>query len=52
MDESYTHMLYSTGMDTKEVLEVIRTIQKRQPAKEIINISKKNDIVLDEEQSS
>ena len=46
------HMLYSTGMDTKEVLEVIRTIQKRQPAKEIINISKKNDIVLDEEQSS
>ncbi len=42
------HMLYSTGMDTKEVLEVIRTIQKRQPAKEIINISKKNDIVLDE----
>ena len=46
------HMLYSTGMDTKEVLEVTRTIQKRQPVKEIINISKKNDIVLDEEQSA
>lgn len=46
------NMLYNTGMQTKEVLEIIQSVQKNQPVKEIINLSKKDDIVLDNGQRS
>lgn len=46
------NMLYNTGIETKEALEIMQAMQKEQPVKEIITLSKKDDIVLDNKQSS